>query len=58
MLAINWLFTEGYNGGLHQFFFNDSGQLAIWALRGLETVGAIGTADILRGYNRMSLTGG
>lgn len=48
MFAVHWLFLEAYNGGLHQFFFNDSGQLAVPALRGLEAIGAIGTADVLR----------
>ena len=48
LFALYWLFTEGYNGGLHQFFFNDSGKLAVHALRGLEMVGADQTADIFR----------
>lgn len=48
MFALYWLFMEGNNGGLHQFFFNDSGKFAHQALKGLEVVGAAQTADILR----------
>ena len=40
--------AETNNGGLHQFFFNDSGAYAGDALRSLELVGALKTADILR----------
>lgn len=46
--GLTWLYIETNNGGLHQFFFNDSGKLASDALRGLEMVGAPKTADILR----------
>ena len=46
--GLTWLYRETYNGGLHQFFFNDAGKLASDALRGLEIVGAPITADILR----------
>src|SRR5438552_14195502 len=46
--GLTWLYRETYNGGLHQFFFNDAGKLASDALRGLEMVGAPITADILR----------
>ncbi len=46
--GLSWLYIETYNGGLHQFFFNDSGRLASDALRGLEMVGAPATASILR----------
>ena len=45
--ALVWLYRETNNGGLDQFFFNDSGKLASDALRGLEMVGAPITADIL-----------
>ena len=48
MFGLYWLFAEANNGGVHQFFFNDSGSLAGEALRGLEMVGAVETADILR----------
>jgi hypothetical protein len=48
MLAIYWLFVEGYDGGLDQFFFNDSGRLAVSAPRGLQAIVAVGTADILQ----------
>lgn len=48
MYGIHWLFLETYNGGLHQFFFNDVGQFAQAALNGLEAVGAPKTADIIR----------
>lgn len=46
--GLTWLYLETYNGGLHQFFFNDAGRLASEALRGLEMVGAPATASILR----------
>lgn len=46
--ALSWLYIEVNNGGLHQFFFNDAGKLAADALRGLEFLGAQGTAGILR----------
>jgi hypothetical protein len=46
--GLTWLYRETYNGGLDQFFFNDSGKLASDALRGLEMVGAPITAGILR----------
>ena len=46
--ALRWLYVEANNGGLHQFFFNDAGKLAGDALRGLEVLGATGTASILR----------
>jgi uncharacterized protein DUF4375 len=46
--ALVWLYRETNDGGLDQFFFNDSGKLALNALRGLEMVGASVTADILR----------
>ena len=46
--GLTWFFREAYNGGLHQFFFNDAGKLASDALHGLEMVGAPITAGILR----------
>ncbi len=46
--GLYWFFLETNNGGLDQFFFNDSGQLAVDALHGLEMVGATATASILR----------
>jgi len=46
--ALQWLYTETNNGGLDQFFFNDSGKLAADALHGLEFLGAQNTAAILR----------
>jgi hypothetical protein len=48
--GIYWFVMETNNGGLHQFFFNDSGQLALPALAYLERVGATGrrsNGDIL-----------
>lgn len=45
--GLTWLYREAYNGGLHQFFFNDAGKLAPDALRGLRMVGAPVTAAIL-----------
>ena len=46
--ALRWLYVEVNNGGFDQFFFSDAGQLAGDALKGLEFLGARGTADILR----------
>jgi len=46
--SVWWFMAETNNGGLHQFFFNDSGACATDALRSLELVGASKTADILR----------
>lgn len=46
--GLTWLYMETYNGGLHQFFFNDAGKLALDALRGLEMIGAPMTASILQ----------
>jgi hypothetical protein len=46
--GLTWLFLETNNGGLHQFFFNDAGKLAPDAFRGLEMVGAMAAASILR----------
>jgi hypothetical protein len=43
-----WFVAETNNGGVHQFFFNDSGQFAVPALRYLEQIGAAKTASILR----------
>jgi hypothetical protein len=48
LFALYWLYVETNNGGLHQFFFNDSGKFARDALEGLEMFGAAKTADILR----------
>lgn len=48
MLAVHWLFLEGYNGGLHQFFLNDAGQFAGSAVDGLRLLGASKTADVIR----------
>jgi hypothetical protein len=48
IFSIYWFVAETNNGGMHQFFFNDSGQLAVSALRYLEQIGAAKTADILR----------
>jgi hypothetical protein len=43
-----WFQSETNNGGLHQFFFNDSGSYAADALHSLELIGASKTAGILR----------
>ena len=48
LVGMYWFVAETNNGGVHQFFFNDSGQLAVPALRYLEQVGASQTASILR----------
>jgi len=46
--ALRCFYLETNNGGLHQFFFNDSGKLSVDALRGLNFLGATETAEILR----------
>ena len=46
--SVWWFMAETNNGGLHQFFFNDSGAYATDALWSLESVGSSKTADILR----------
>lgn len=46
--ALWWFFAETNNGGLHQFFTNDAGQLAHDALRGLQVIGALATESVLR----------
>lgn len=43
-----WFVMETNNGGIGQFFFNDSGELALPALDFLEEIGAAKTASILR----------
>jgi len=43
-----WFQVEPNNGGLHQFFFNDSGAYSGEVLVALERIGANQTADILR----------
>ena len=45
--GVYWFVLETNNGGMHQFFFNDSGKLAVHALRHLEEIGATDTASIL-----------
>src|SRR5688572_16593647 len=47
MFALTWLCLETNGGGLHQFFFNDAGKFSVDALRGLRTIGANKSADIL-----------
>jgi hypothetical protein len=46
--GIYWFVIETNNGSIDQFFFNDSGQLALPALDYLEKIGAEKTASILR----------
>jgi hypothetical protein len=48
LFAIYWFVLETNNGGIHQFFFNDSGQLAHPALACMERIGALRTADVFR----------
>lgn len=48
LFGIYWFVMETNNGGVHQFFFNDSGRLAAPALRYLEQIGANRTASVLR----------
>jgi hypothetical protein len=46
-IAIYWLIAETMNGGLHQYFYNSSGDLAPLAMKGLKAVGAIASLGIL-----------
>lgn len=46
--AIQILEGQVSNGGLHQYFFNSTGDQARDALKGLERVGAVKMADLLR----------
>jgi hypothetical protein len=45
--AMWWFFAEVNNGGIHQYFFNDAGQLALDALRGFADIGAMQTVGIM-----------
>jgi hypothetical protein len=46
-IALFWLKCEIMNGGFHQYFTNDSGDLAPLALEGLNEIGAIESLRIL-----------
>lgn len=46
-LYINWFDAEVANGGLDQFYFNDSGNYAIEMLETMKTIGAVNTARLL-----------
>jgi Domain of unknown function (DUF4375) len=47
-IALFWLEGEVMNGGLHQYFYNSSGDLAALALRALCRLGASRSHDLLR----------
>lgn len=46
-IALFWLKGEIMNGGFHQYFTNNSGDLAPLALQGLNAIGAIESLKIL-----------
>jgi len=46
--AVSVLDGEVYNGGMHQFFSNSSGELYDEALSGLQTLGAVNATQLLR----------
>jgi hypothetical protein len=46
--AMWWFFAEVNNGGIHQYFFNDAGQLAMDVLDGFTDIGAVEIAGIVR----------
>ena len=48
LFGIYWFILETNDGGIHQFFLNDSGRLAPPALRRLEKIGAAKTVSILQ----------
>ena len=45
--SVSILESEVYNGGMHQFFWNSSGDYYAEALRGLEELGAIRSHELL-----------
>jgi hypothetical protein len=47
-LALWWLAAEVSNGGLDQYFFNSTGDMAPLALVALESLGAVNTARTFR----------
>ena len=47
LLAVHWMSSEIYNGGLHQFFGNNTGILAPEALQGLQAMGLFEQAEII-----------
>ena len=46
--AMWWFFAEVNNGGIHQYFFNDAGQLVMDVLDGFTYIGAVAIAGIVR----------
>lgn len=46
--AVGLLELEVYNGGFHQYFFNSSGSSYSYAEKGLISLGAIQTVELLR----------
>jgi len=47
VVALYWLEAEVMNGGLHQYFYNSSGDLALYAVSGLKRVGALQSLEAL-----------
>lgn len=45
--AVGCLEGDVYNGGFHQYFFNDSGTYYAYAEEGLITIGALQTCEML-----------
>jgi hypothetical protein len=46
--AVGLLEGEVYNGGFHQYFFNSSGDSYLYAIEGLEAIGALQALQLLR----------
>ncbi|ASK70131.1 hypothetical protein CF168_15415 [Shewanella bicestrii] len=46
--TIWWLEAEVNNGGFHQYFWNSSGEHAVFALKSLNNIGATKTASLLQ----------
>jgi hypothetical protein len=47
LVAIRWYLEEVCNGGFEQFFYNDTGILAMEVLAGFQRIGAAVDADLL-----------
>jgi len=48
LFAAHWLYSEVFNGGFHQFYWNTTGILAPEAADAFETIGMPRTAQIIR----------
>lgn len=48
-IALYWLEAEVMNGGLHQYFYNSAGDLAVLAVSALDRLGCERTLSILKG---------